>query len=52
MAAAERITGLKGAKAVAALKQMSTDIRDKAFKAAPKHVQQAVSKVTHTTTKK
>jgi hypothetical protein len=42
---AERITGLKGAKAVAALKQMATDIRDKAFKKAPKKVQDAVSKV-------
>ena len=45
IAAAERITGLKGAKAVAALKQMATDIRDKAFKKAPKKVQEAVSKV-------
>jgi hypothetical protein len=45
IAAAERITGLKGGKAVAALKQMAGDIRDKAFNAAPKHVQQAVSKV-------
>jgi hypothetical protein len=45
LAAAERITGLKGTKAVAALKQMSSDIRTKAFNAAPPHVQEAVSKV-------
>jgi len=45
LAAAERITGLKGAKAVAALKQMSADIRNKAFEAAPQHVKDAVSKV-------
>jgi hypothetical protein len=45
LAAAERITGLKGAKAVAALKQMSADIRNKAFEAAPQNVKDAVSKV-------
>ena len=45
LAAAERITGLKGAKAVAALKQKSADIRNKAFEAAPQHVKDAVSKV-------
>jgi hypothetical protein len=45
LAAAERITGLKGTKAVAALKQMAADIRIKAFDSAPPHVQQAVSKV-------
>jgi hypothetical protein len=45
LAAAERITGLKGAKAVAALKQMSSDIRTKAFDSAPQHVKDAVSKV-------
>jgi hypothetical protein len=45
LAAAERITGLKGTKAVAALKQMAADIRTKAFDSAPPHVQQAVSKV-------
>ena len=45
LAAAERITGLKGAKAVAALKQKSADIRNKAFEAAPQNVKDAVSKV-------
>ncbi len=45
LAAAERITGLKGTKAIAALKQLAGDIRTKAFDAAPSHVQQAVSKV-------
>jgi hypothetical protein len=45
LAAAERITGLKGAKAVAALKQKSADIRNKAFETAPQHVKDAVSKV-------
>jgi len=45
LAAAERITGLKGAKAIAALKQMAADIRTKAFDSAPPHVQKAVSKV-------
>jgi hypothetical protein len=45
LAAAERITGLKSTKAIAALKQLAGDIRTKAFDAAPSHVQQAVSKV-------
>jgi hypothetical protein len=45
LAAAERITGLKGTKAIAALKQLAGDIRTKAFDSAPPNVQQAVSKV-------
>jgi hypothetical protein len=45
LAAAERITGLKSTKAIAALKQLAGDIRTKAFDASPSHVQQAVSKV-------
>jgi hypothetical protein len=45
LSAAERITGLKGPKAIAALKQLSADIRDKAFNSAPPHVKEAVSKV-------
>ena len=45
LAAAERITGLKGTKAIAALKQMAGDIRDTAFNAAPSNVKEAISKV-------
>ena len=45
IAAAERITGLKGAKAIAALKEKALVIRNKAFNTAPKEVQDAVSKV-------
>ena len=45
IAAAERITGLKGAKAIKALKDKALGIRDKAFNKAPKEVQDAVSKV-------
>jgi hypothetical protein len=45
LAAAERITGLKGTKAITALKQMAGDIRDTAFNAAPSNVKEAISKV-------
>ena len=45
IAAAERITGLKGAAAIKALKEKSLAIRDKAFNKAPQDVKDAVSKV-------
>ncbi|MFZ9243052.1 MAG: hypothetical protein ACO295_07555, partial [Sediminibacterium sp.] len=45
LAAAERITGLKGQAAVKALKELANGIREKAFNKAPKEVQDAVSKV-------
>ncbi len=45
IAAAERITGLKGNAAIKALKEKSLAIRDKAFNKAPQEVKDAVSKV-------
>ncbi len=45
IAAAERITGLKGTAAIKALKEKSLAIRDKAFNKAPQEVKDAVSKV-------
>ena len=45
IAEAEKITGLKGTKAIKALKEKALGLRDKALNAAPKEVQDAVSKV-------